>query len=101
MNTRLASISAAVALTFGALLSPVMAQSYNAPAGIPAIVAPGGLDGQGGAYNLRAAERGRYDDLTTGSIGRRGLDRSAKDGNAEQPSRIVPNYGTTSGGPAY
>jgi len=42
-----------------------------------------------------------YDDVTTGSLGRRLVDNSAKEGNAEQPNRSVPNYGTTSGGPAY
>ena len=97
MTKRLASLSGAVALTLGALLSPVLAQSYTAPAGIPAAVAPGGLEGEAGFRNAREADP----DLTTGSLGRRSVDRSAKGGNAEQPNRLVPNYGNTSGGPAY
>ncbi|MCJ2082618.1 hypothetical protein [Methylobacterium sp. J-090] len=37
-----------------ALSSAALAQSYTAPAGIPAATAPGGLDGQAGARNLGA-----------------------------------------------
>ncbi|MET0258834.1 MAG: hypothetical protein ABW179_09645 [Methylobacterium sp.] len=39
-----------------ALSTTAFAQSYNAPAGIPAATAPGGLEGRAGARNLE-----RYD----------------------------------------
>lgn len=87
MNIRLAS-AAALVLTLGAPVSSALAQSYNAPAGIPAATAPGS----------RAI--GYYDDVTTGSLTRR-PDDSAKAGNAEQNNKPTANYGTTSGGPAY
>lgn len=56
-----------------------LAQSYNAPAGIPAAAAPGGLEGRAAVPNLIDAEGGRtlqprgYDDreLNTGSTGTR------------------------------
>ncbi|MWV24509.1 hypothetical protein FVE89_21485 [Methylobacterium sp. 2A] len=35
------------------------------------------------------------------SLGVRSVDTSAKEGNAEHPNFLVPNYGSTSGGPAY
>lgn len=35
------------------------------------------------------------------SLGIRSVDTSAKEGNAEHPNFLVPNYGSTSGGPAY
>lgn len=88
MNTRLASAAAALVLTFAAPATSALAQSYNAPAGIPAAAAPG------------SRVVGAFDDLTTGSITRR-TDESAKEGNAEQNNKPVANYGTTSGGPAY
>lgn len=88
MNIRLASAAAALVLTLGAPVSSALAQSYNAPAGIPAATAPGS----------RAI--GYYDDVTTGSLTRR-PDDSAKAGNAEQNNKPTANYGTTSGGPAY
>ena len=88
MKTRLASAAAALVLTLSAPVSSALAQSYNAPAGIPAATAPGS----------RAV--GTFDDVTTGSISRR-VDSSAKEGNAEQNDKPVANYGTTSGGPAY
>lgn len=59
-----------------ALSSAALAQSYTAPAGIPAATAPGGLDGQSaarhvGEYNGRYYRpvRGQADaDYTTGSV---------------------------------
>jgi hypothetical protein len=104
MNTRIASAVAAVVLSVSAIASPALAQSYTAPAGIAAVTAPGGLEGRS------------YDDITTGSINDfrgtrgtrtqmrnsfRGIDTSAKEGSAEHNERAVPNYGTTSGGPAF
>ncbi|KAB1074404.1 hypothetical protein [Methylobacterium planeticum] len=74
MNTRLASALVAVVLSAGALASPALAQSYTAPAGIPAAAAPGGLEGRAGFRNAdQAAVRsvgvpGTYDTLTTGSV---------------------------------
>ncbi len=88
MNTRLASAAAALVLTFGLPATSALAQSYNAPAGIPAAAAPG------------SRVVGFFDDVTTGSISRR-PDDSAKAGNAEQNNKPTANYGTTSGGPAY
>lgn len=88
MNARIASTVAAVILSVGAIASPALAQSYTAPAGIAAVTAPGGLEGRS------------YDDITTGSIRTvRGHD-SAQEGNANQPSFLVQQYGQTSGGPA-
>jgi len=87
MNIRLASLAAAAVLGLGAVASPVLAQSYTAPAGIPAHAAPG------------SAAAGILDDaLTTGSIAPRRDDVSAKEGNAEQNSFPVWQYGRTSGG---
>ena len=87
MNTRIASAVAAVILSVSAIASPALAQSYNAPAGIAAVTAPGGLEGRS------------YDDITTGSIRTvRGHD-SAQEGNANQPNFVVQQYGQTSGGP--
>ena len=87
MNTRIASAVAAVILSVSAIASPALAQSYNAPAGIAAVTAPGGLEGRS------------YDDITTGSIRTvRGHD-SAQEGNANQPNFPVQQYGQTSGGP--
>lgn len=103
MNTRLTSLAAALTLTLSAA-SPVLAQSYNAPAGIAAATAPAGLEGRAGRFNAEAARQGFYadDELTTGSVApRRGFDSSAKAGNADGNNRAVPNYGNTSGGPAY
>ncbi|KQP39272.1 hypothetical protein ASF49_21695 [Methylobacterium sp. Leaf104] len=88
MKTRLASAAAALVLTLSAPVSSALAQSYNAPAGIPAATAPG------------SRVVGAFDDVTTGSITRR-ADDSAKAGNAEQNNKPTANYGTTSGGPAY
>ncbi|WP_311274652.1 hypothetical protein [Methylobacterium sp. WCS2018Hpa-22] len=89
MNTRLASAVAAVALSLGIVASPALAQSYNAPAGISAYAAPGSAGRQVLAD----------DDLTTGSVvSRRSVD-SAQEGNAEQNSFPVWQYGRTSGGP--
>jgi hypothetical protein len=88
MNTRVASFITAIVLTAGAVASPALAQSYTAPAGITAAVAPGG-------HETRA-----YDDITTGSIGYGRQPSSAQEGNAEQNSFPVWQYGRTSGGTA-
>lgn len=90
MNTRLASVIAAVALTVGAVASPALAQSYTAPAGIPAAAAPGNDDRFVGAD----------DGISTGSLVSRRPRDSAKEGNAEQNNFPVSQYGRTSGGPA-
>ena len=59
------------------LSTAALAQSYNAPAGIPAAAAPGGLEGRAGPSNaLQDRDRGgRFgtpygsaDDLVTGSV---------------------------------
>lgn len=89
MNTRFVSAAAALVLTLAA--PSAFAQSYTAPAGLPTAVVPGGY----------GAGVHAYDDLTTGSIGRRTPDSSAKAGNADQNSKPVWNTGSTSGGPAY
>ncbi|KQP23942.1 hypothetical protein ASF27_12310 [Methylobacterium sp. Leaf102] len=87
MNIRLASVAAAVVLSLSAVASPVLAQSYTAPAGVSAHAAPGYTTG-----------RALDDELTTGSIAPRRDDASAKEGNAEQNSFPVWQYGRTSGG---
>ena len=62
-----------------ALSNAALAQSYTAPAGIPAATAPGGLEGQAGARNIRAyhnnhssrllpGQAGAVDGITTGSV---------------------------------
>lgn len=59
-----------------ALSSAAFAQSYNAPAGIPAATAPGGLEGQAASRNVNEYSgrysrpvRGQADaDYTTGSV---------------------------------
>ena len=86
MNTRLASAVTAVVLSVSAVASPALAQSYTAPAGIAVVTAPGGLAGRSD------------DDITTGSIGS-GRHSSAQEGNANQQSFPVHQYGQTSGGP--
>ena len=64
----------ATTLALGLTGSAAFAQSYNAPAGIPAAVAPGGLEGRAALSNLDAAGRvgGRVivrdEDLGTGSV---------------------------------
>lgn len=88
MNIRLASVAAAAILSLSAVASPVLAQSYTAPAGVLAHAAPG-----------YATDRALDDELTTGSIAPRRDDVSAKEGNAEQNSFPVWQYGRTSGGP--
>ena len=93
--------TALVAIALGlAPATSALAQSYNAPAGIPAVTAPGGLEGRSGVFAASP-----YDDVATGSIGARRAvrspDLSAKEGNAGLNDRAVPNYGGTSGGPAY
>lgn len=91
MNTRFVSAAAALVLTLAAPASSAFAQSYTAPAGLPTAVTPGGY---GTAPHA-------YDDVTTGSIGRRTPDSSAKAGNADENDKPVWNTGSTSGGPAY
>ena len=69
-------VGAALGLT---LSTAALAQSYTAPAGIPAATAPGGLEGRAALPNLME-DRGRTlrvgtpygtgDDLVTGSLRR-------------------------------
>ncbi|MBX9931143.1 MAG: hypothetical protein K2Y56_06345 [Methylobacterium sp.] len=71
MTARLLTNTLAFALSLSA--GAAVAQSYNAPAGIPAAVAPGGLQGRAAAYNLAEEARGfgrvvRGDDVSTGSV---------------------------------
>lgn len=71
-------ITAALGLAVStALVATASAQSYNAPAGIPAAAAPGGLEGRAALPNFldagndvrRSAPRGYADDtLVTGSV---------------------------------
>ncbi|KQP12425.1 hypothetical protein [Methylobacterium sp. Leaf93] len=89
MNTRLASAVAAVVLSVATVASPALAQSYTAPAGISAHAAPG----------YAGRQTVVDDDLTTGSIVARRDSDSAREGNAEQNSFPVWQYGRTSGGP--
>lgn len=88
MNTRLAI--AALALALAAPAGSALAQSYTAPAGIPAAAAQS-------VYALESDD----DVVVTGSIDARRPDWSAKAGNAARPELAVPNLGGTSGGPAY
>jgi len=78
--TRLVTASALALSLAAGLSSAASAQSYNAPAGIPAATAPGGLEGTAGPGNLYRYEQ-RFDRNavgpitverveTTGSIGR-------------------------------
>lgn len=90
MNTRFASIIAAFVLGVSSIASPALAQSYTAPAGISATTAPGSA---GGSVT-------DDDGLITGSIVTRRKYDSAKEGNAEQNSFPVWQYGRTSGGTA-
>ncbi|MER2250873.1 hypothetical protein ABS772_13210 [Methylorubrum podarium] len=92
MNTRISSTIAAIVLGIGAISSPALAQNISSVRG----------EKPSSFFTERPAPYA-YDDLTTGSIGPvrgRGIDRSAKDGNAELNDRAVPNYGATAGGPA-
>ncbi len=77
MTRTLTASALALSLVAG-LTGAASAQSYNAPAGIPAVTAPGGLEGSAASGNLRRYEQ-RFDRLgtvavegvyTTGSIGR-------------------------------
>ena len=64
----------ATALALGLTGTAAVAQSYNAPAGIPAGVAPGGLEGRAALPNIDAATPAngrvivRDDELATGSV---------------------------------
>lgn len=89
MNTRTASAFVAAVLLAAAPVTSAFAQDvYAQPARRPAAVLVG---------TPYAAD----DVLTTGSIATRGVDSSAKYGNAGQPEREVPQFGMTSGGPAF
>lgn len=92
MNIRINSTIAAVVLGVSAISSPVLAQNISTVRG----------EKPSSFFTDRPAPNA-YDDLTTGSIGPvwgHGIDRSAKEGNAELNDRSVPNYGMTSGGPS-
>jgi len=89
MNTRLTT-AAALALALAAPTGSALAQSYTAPAGIPAATAQS-------VYAFESDD----DVVATGSIPPRRPDWSAKAGNAARPELAVPNLGGTSGGPAY
>ncbi|MGU3537315.1 hypothetical protein [Methylobacterium sp. A54F] len=73
MSARLTA--AALLLAFSG--SAALAQSYNAPAGIPPALAPGGLEGRAAIANFldardapaRYADPRLSDDLATGSLG--------------------------------
>lgn len=78
--THLVTASALALSLVASLSSAASAQSYNAPAGIPAATAPGGLEGAAAPGNLHRYEQ-RFDRSavgpvsverveTTGSIGR-------------------------------
>jgi hypothetical protein len=78
------SLTAALAIALGLSASGALAQSYNAPAGIPPAVAPGGLEGQAAARNLHELHDGRarvvvpqsyQDEISTGSVRARRGDR--------------------------
>jgi hypothetical protein len=87
MNTRLASVAAALALGLAAPAS-AFAQTYVAPGGVPIVAVEAGPGWQPRSFDAVEARI-------------RGYDSSAKGGNASQPERAVPQYGSTSGGPAY
>lgn len=79
-------LTAALAITLGLSASAAVAQSYNAPAGIPAAVAPGGLQGRAADRNFdelvdsrRQLIAPRDDDrgeISTGSVRARRGDRN-------------------------
>lgn len=86
MKTRFATATLAVALSLAAPAAFAQAGNWPHPDRAPVSA---------------------FDDITTGSIGTRRSVRdwnqvdSAKAGNANQQERLVPQYGQTSGGPAY
>lgn len=123
----LTKITAAAALSLGLAATPSLAQgvygdtdsaSYNRDgtlnvwgAHIDPVRPGGGLIGGvgnvvggavGAAGTIVGGTVGAADDIVTGTLApRRGYtDYSARAGNAEQPSRVVPQYGRVSGGPA-
>ena len=65
-----------LALSVAGFATAASAQSYTAPAGIPAVVAPGGIEGRAAVPNLSEARRLGYngpavtvdDGLSTGSL---------------------------------
>ncbi|MDV2985213.1 UNVERIFIED_CONTAM: hypothetical protein Q9R58_12900 [Methylobacteriaceae bacterium AG10] len=67
--------ASALALSLVAAAGPAAAQSYNAPAGIPAVTAPGGRFDEAGTAQRPTARDSRLgtlptDSLTTGSVQR-------------------------------
>ncbi|MBO1019238.1 hypothetical protein IPV08_04545 [Methylobacterium sp. SD274] len=88
MNTRITSAVAAIVLSVSAVASPALAKTYLARGEVP-------------AYEVTSSAPSRVtadDDLTTGSIGYSRGRTSAQEGNAEQNSFPVWQYGRTSGG---
>ncbi|WP_430911283.1 hypothetical protein [Methylobacterium sp. sgz302541] len=88
MNTRIVSVAAALLIAV-APLSSASARSLV------------GYGHPGGEQTAAVAPYASEDVIVTGSIGLREADSSAKYGNANQPERSVPQFGTTSGGPAF
>ncbi|GJE57002.1 MULTISPECIES: hypothetical protein [Methylobacterium] len=78
--TRLLTASALALALVGAVPAAALAQSYNAPAGIPAQAAPGTSVEQGAGHGWTAATPGTYDSLTTGSV----TQRSHQNGTARR-----------------
>lgn len=75
MTVRLSAGFLALSLVMAA--TAALAQSYTAPAGLPAVVAPGGLQGRAalearGGYVASAPRRWDERDITTGSARRGG-----------------------------
>lgn len=77
-------LTALLAVAAGLSATGAFAQSYNAPAGIPAAVAPAGLEGRAALPNLQdyhgrqgraVVPRGYEHELTTGSVRARRSDR--------------------------
>lgn len=86
MGIRIPSIIAAFALTTSAVSSLALAQGHAALA--RAAVVSATADVKSGSYN----------DITTGSVGYGPVHSSAQEGNAEQNSFPIWQYGGTSGG---
>ena len=77
-------LTAAFAVALGLSASGALAQSYTAPAGIPAALAPGGLEGRAAERNVHQLHGGRVhavtplrhqDEIATGSVRPRRDDR--------------------------
>ncbi len=69
---RILTASALALSLVAGLTTAASAQSYMAPAGIPAVTAPGGLEGAAAAANLRAYE-GRSDRVRPGEVSVEGV----------------------------